>query len=1101
MESPARYEILESIAQGECAKIYRGHDRQLDRVVAIKEILPQYLAEPQKLELYWQDLRLLASLQHPDIIRIEEVVPARGWVIEELAQESLPRMLAGRGIDMNDLRLTLEHALRALGAMHERGLIHGDVRPDNLLADQNKCVKLGDFNVTSRLRVNGLTAHGSTKYMAPEVASDRFGPIGPHSDLYSLGFAAYKLICGKSFEALFPGLRTQDRDLDLAWKKWHASPDKRAPELHQVVEGVPIDLGRVVRRLIEKDPANRYRTAQEALDDLTQEEEEDVLPVDPAPHPPTHEVPHEPADFARRMVEQPATGTTRPELRKPMSNLLRWIALAVLTCCLAVSAAIIFHLYRQRIQRASTVTASGPPAAVSTVTPAPTSADPATADASTAASTGAADPKGTPDAPQLVAVSDGTQTEGLVQSVDVSSGSIMLRVGGGQRLRLATTDKTQCTLNGRAVPLALLWPGDHASVVQRAAPEGGQALRIDALRKQSLTGWLVSASQTEVAVAADGPGGVLDEEPLTLPTAEDCLITLNGAREEGDRKLTLLDLRRQDRVTIDYDTRVHNIAAFRDVTESGIVTQVDHAGPAFVISRPDGSSGVFVLSPGCRTQIASQSAEFSSLQVGDRVTVERKSTEADDREAVQVSIAPRRDPALWALLLTYGSKPSPHFPAIRFAERDGDELSRVLRHLYRVPDEHLLREHNANRQPLQDAVMKFLRQVPPGSQLLVYFLGHGFIDPQGTAYLVSPDFDPQQPAATGTTLSWLVAQLEQCRARERVLVLDTTHDAIELPQPYPSAAELVESLKASPDQPATKTAFILASCGPGEAGNKATPVGRGLFAMGVCDAFSGRADVNHDQRVEASELHSYLRGTLPARLGLRNQTPTLFIPASTPTRLPLAAQAAVSGLLSYVQNDIDDQFFKHYDDARALSGEQPDAALAFGLAMMRAGRAAEAEAALRDVQVHHPEASVAHHLLAWKAFAEGQYLKGVPDLEELARRLPLEGDAATQRYVDYALETAGRLSAVGELVRRQLKLADVQASRQAIAARGEPAKEAYRRGYYFVRDRLADVERRLAQPLNEQERAALKQARDAMETYLTMDYEKVAAYLRGGLYQ
>src|SRR3990167_1698749 len=205
---------------------------------------------------------------------IYDVVRERGWLILELAQGSLPQLLGGRGIDIKDLRLALSYTLHALRFMHEHGIIHGDVKPSNLLVDRNARVKLGDFGIARRLAGDdGSVVKGTTKYMAPEVVSDQFGAVGPHSDLFSLGFTAFELMCGDHFETLFPGLNMYGRDQQIAWMMWHSAPDRRLPEISRTLEGVPPDLARIIHKLVEKDPAKRYRTAGEVLADLSTEGE------------------------------------------------------------------------------------------------------------------------------------------------------------------------------------------------------------------------------------------------------------------------------------------------------------------------------------------------------------------------------------------------------------------------------------------------------------------------------------------------------------------------------------------------------------------------------------------------------------------------------------------------------------------------------------------------------------------------------------------------------------------------------------------------------------------------------------------------------------
>src|SRR6185295_15700783 len=130
-------------------------------------------------------------------------------------------------------------------------------------------VKIGDFGLARRVsNEEGSLIKGTTKYMAPEVVSDEFGEVGPASDLYSLGFAAYELMCGENFESLFPGLSAFGRDRQMAWMMWHAAPDRRLPEIQRVLADVPPDLARTIQKLTAKPQAQRYKSADEALSDL-----------------------------------------------------------------------------------------------------------------------------------------------------------------------------------------------------------------------------------------------------------------------------------------------------------------------------------------------------------------------------------------------------------------------------------------------------------------------------------------------------------------------------------------------------------------------------------------------------------------------------------------------------------------------------------------------------------------------------------------------------------------------------------------------------------------------------------------------------------------
>ncbi|MFN6107474.1 MAG: serine/threonine protein kinase, partial [Planctomycetaceae bacterium] len=269
MDTHPRYQPVDKIASGSFATVYRGKDLELGREVAIKQIHEQYLTDPQQLERYWAEAQLLASFQHPNIVTIYDLVRDRGWLIMELMQSDLSKVAGRRPMDVNALRTALAHCLRALKFLHAHGIVHGDVKPSNMMIDRRRRVKLGDFGLARRVSdETGSLIRGTTKYMAPEVVSEEFGEVGPASDLYSLGFAAYELLAGEHFEELFPGLNTSGRDRQMAWMMWHAAPDRRLPEISRVLADVPADLSKTIQKLCAKPQADRYQNADEALSDL-----------------------------------------------------------------------------------------------------------------------------------------------------------------------------------------------------------------------------------------------------------------------------------------------------------------------------------------------------------------------------------------------------------------------------------------------------------------------------------------------------------------------------------------------------------------------------------------------------------------------------------------------------------------------------------------------------------------------------------------------------------------------------------------------------------------------------------------------------------------
>lgn len=1109
MNRSDRYQVTDPIAKGDFATVYRGRDHELGRDVAIKQIHQQYLEDPQQLDRYWQEAQLLASLEHPNIMTIYDVVRERGWLILELAQGSLPQLLGGRGIDIKDMRLALNFTLHALKFMHEHGIIHGDVKPSNLLVDRNARVKLGDFGIARRLKGDdGSVVKGTTKYMAPEVVSDQFGPVGPHSDLYSLGFTAFELLCGSHFETLFPGLNMYGRDQQIAWMMWHSAPDRRLPEISRTLDGVPPDLAHIIQRLVEKDPAKRYRTAGEVLADLSIEGE--------AP----------PASASAAAEEQAARAAAQAKRK-------RTLAIAAASCSVILSLAMLF------------LPNTEPPKPVAKKAVALQAADGQIVQLDPERSQFFITPASggnalgivvNPDVDRLFVNGDratladllkddqvhidyltggagqfmeiyatrelATMTGGVLRSVDTAAASLTFETTDGNELVIHTNDVTKYSLNDKTSRLALLRPEDRITVEHRAADgETRLALRVVALRTLSLSGTLVRANETEVAVQVDAANTQSASAEKTLPIASDCAITLNGATHHDARPLSPFDLRAADRVTLEYDVAIHRIEAFRDVTESGVVASVDYNKRTFTATRDgSGQTVAFILGAGCRLLIESGPVDLFFLRPGDRVTVQRKSPDPANREADQVAIVPQPDPRTWAIVINYETYDNPDLPPIRYGEADGSTLLDTLRTRYRVPEDQLLHQQDATRLALEGALSRFLARVPSGSQLLVYYLGHGYLSEQRAGYLVPQGFDARRVDSTGLGVRWLIEQVEQCPANEKIIVLDIGQVAgADLPIKQASAVELAESVKATPRRPVSTSAIVIASSDQGQAAAKLDDRGRGAFSVCVEDAFAGEADINHNHRIDANELFSYVDRTLSQVAANSPQTPKLYLPDATPARLSPEAKVAVIRVLASLQGRIDDQLLIDFNNAKQLSAGQPDADLAYGLVLMKGNRTRAAQQALNEVRLHHPDANVAYHILAWKAFWESDYKDGILQLEQLAKHLPNAGDADEQRYVKHSLEFAGRVTAFAELVKREINQNDLQKLRQVISDRGDVAKEAYRAGYFAVREMLEDLNRKIAIEADSQKKAALERDRGRISYFVEMNYDEAEAYLRTGL--
>lgn len=269
MDSNSNYELLDVIGRGEMTAVYRARDYALKRNVAIKELDERYRQDPRRLVQFCEEAQFLANLEHDNIVHVYGIDKQRGWMIMELMQGNLAAKAAEGALPADLVRSVIRQVLEALEFLHGQGRVHGQIRPGNLLINDQGRVKLSDFVGTMAGNEFRRPTHGQ-KYIAPELLKPEFGPVGPTVDLYALGFVALELLMGPKFNSLFKGVAAGAVDADLAWMRWHTSPTERLPSAAQLVPGLPSDLATVIDRMLEKEVASRCPSAGEALRQLSE---------------------------------------------------------------------------------------------------------------------------------------------------------------------------------------------------------------------------------------------------------------------------------------------------------------------------------------------------------------------------------------------------------------------------------------------------------------------------------------------------------------------------------------------------------------------------------------------------------------------------------------------------------------------------------------------------------------------------------------------------------------------------------------------------------------------------------------------------------------
>jgi serine/threonine protein kinase/tetratricopeptide (TPR) repeat protein len=258
-----RYEILELLGQGGMGAVYKARDREVDRLVALKVIRPELAGDPDVLPRFKQELILARQVTHKNVVRIFDLGEAEGTKfisMEYIEGRNLKSLLAERGkFAPKEAVGIIEQVCRALEAAHAEGVIHRDLKPQNIMVDKHGRVAVMDFGIARSTEVSGLTQTGALlgtpEYMSPEQAKGE--EIDARSDLFSLGIIFYELLTGKSpYVATTPAAtllkRIQERPVP---------PAKLDPAIPKFVNDIVI-------RCLEIDRQHRYGSAQEILRDL-----------------------------------------------------------------------------------------------------------------------------------------------------------------------------------------------------------------------------------------------------------------------------------------------------------------------------------------------------------------------------------------------------------------------------------------------------------------------------------------------------------------------------------------------------------------------------------------------------------------------------------------------------------------------------------------------------------------------------------------------------------------------------------------------------------------------------------------------------------------
>jgi eukaryotic-like serine/threonine-protein kinase len=278
-----RYELEELVGHGGMSSVYKAHDSLLERNVALKVLHEQYNADEEFVERFKREARSVAQLQHPNIVTVIDRGEEDGRqyiVFEYIDGENLKEHVVKKGrLDVGEALEIGAEVARALAFAHQHGLVHRDVKPQNVLLNGDGRAKVTDFGIARSVDVEGMTSTGmvlgTSNYIAPEQASGQ--PVDAYTDVYALGVVLYELLAG---EVPFPG----ESFVAVAMKHVHEPP----PNLLEKRPEVPLRVAGAVDRALEKDPDERFPTMdafaaelEACLAELDRDEDGDATMVIP----------------------------------------------------------------------------------------------------------------------------------------------------------------------------------------------------------------------------------------------------------------------------------------------------------------------------------------------------------------------------------------------------------------------------------------------------------------------------------------------------------------------------------------------------------------------------------------------------------------------------------------------------------------------------------------------------------------------------------------------------------------------------------------------------------------------------------------------------
>ena len=276
LERIGKYQVQSELGSGGQAIVYLCRDEERDRLVAVKVLRPEAQRDASQVERFRREARLASSIQHPNVVELYDVGEEGGthYVVMEYLPGALSDLIEDQGaLDPGRAAAIAYQVALGIQAAHEHGIVHRDIKPQNILLTENGAPKVTDFGIARAADIATMTRTGvvigTPHYMSPEQAEGQRADI--RSDIYSLGCVLFQMLAGKL---------PFDADTPLAVMRRHV--EGRPDPLLGAKGDIPVPLRRIVERCLEKNPDRRYQTPRRVADALERAVPEVVESAAPA---------------------------------------------------------------------------------------------------------------------------------------------------------------------------------------------------------------------------------------------------------------------------------------------------------------------------------------------------------------------------------------------------------------------------------------------------------------------------------------------------------------------------------------------------------------------------------------------------------------------------------------------------------------------------------------------------------------------------------------------------------------------------------------------------------------------------------------------------